>query len=329
LQNQQEPERVQVVVRKRRTRRHRRRLLIQRISLVLLVLAIGVGATMGVLRYLSPSLFQASKQKEPDQKSVEASRNVFLQAQQDALRSMENRPVYPYSIVRGGVKDASELKWAADHDPVVASHFAGFDYDHARVVRLVLARTVYLSYRIGNKVYWTHHRVTLKKGEPLLTDGKITARTKCGNRVEEAPQVEVSNFEPPPLKFEEPELPILGPAASTPPVPYQSSLIGRSTPPGLGPAPPLSSYNPIGGGTWVPVNPPPLPIGVCGPVKKKTTTSGAKAAVSGVIGKLTKKKNPNPCATSGGEVPEPGTWLLMICGLTAVFWMSRRRLAGN
>ena len=93
---------------------------------------------------------------------------------------------------------------------MVASHYAGFDYDRARVVRLVLARTAYVSYRIGNRVYWTRHRVTLKKGETVITDGKITARSRCGNRVEETPQQATSSSEPPVAKFDEPMLPAIG-----------------------------------------------------------------------------------------------------------------------
>ena len=65
----------------------------------------------------------------------------------DNILSQERqpRPVYPYSVVPGGVEDAKELKWVAEHDPVVAAHYAGFDYNHAQVVRLTLARTVYMS----------------------------------------------------------------------------------------------------------------------------------------------------------------------------------------
>ncbi len=107
------------------------------------------------LRYLSPSLFPASSGAGPSRQSAEASRDLFLAAQQAALHSLEDRKVYPYSVVPGGVRDAHELKWAAEHDPVVAEHYAGFDYDHARVVRLVLARTAYVSYRICKNIYWT------------------------------------------------------------------------------------------------------------------------------------------------------------------------------
>jgi hypothetical protein len=94
---------------------------------------LAIGLASFALQYLSPSVFRASKSVEPDRPSVEASPNIALPTQQESLRQMENRPVYPYSVVPGGVRDVAELKWAAKHDPVVAAHYAGFDYDHARV----------------------------------------------------------------------------------------------------------------------------------------------------------------------------------------------------
>ncbi len=253
----------------------------------------------------------------PERQAVEASRNILLLTQQESLRQIESRPVYPYSVVPGGVRDARELKWVAQHDPVVASHYAGFDYDHAHVVRLVLARTAYLSYRIGNRVYWTRHRVALKKGETVITDGKITARSRCANRVEEAPQQATSSAEPPAAKFDEPVLPATGTALLNPPVPFESALLNRPGSPGLGPALPLSMVDPFGSGTWVPITPPPLP-GVCGVGKNKTGTGGTVIQGKG-----------NPCASggAGGEVPEPGTWLLVASGLAAMYWKTRQRLS--
>jgi hypothetical protein len=219
-------------------------------------------------------------------------------------------------VVRGGVEDARELKWVAEHDPVVAAHYAGFDYERARVVRLALAQTVYLSYRIGNKVYWTRHRVALHKGEKLITDGKITARSRCGNRVEATPQQATSSSEPPAAKFEQPIGGGDGTAIQGPPVPFQSALMDRPGMPGIGPQPPLSFYNPFSGESWAPIAPPPLPVpGVCAPGKKGTGESGG-------TGK--KKVNCGPPES----VPEPGTWLLFATGLGGIyFWWSRRRLA--
>jgi len=322
LSSDEPVENVPIVRRRRRTRRHRRNRLIRRTLLVATLGCTVFGLAFVALHYVSPSLFRTSKAIQVDQWTADSTLHDFVQAQQESLRLMEKRPVYPYSIIPGGVKDAQELKWVAEHDPVVRAHYAGFDYDHGRVVRLVLAQTVYVSYRIGNKVYWTRHRVTLKKGETVLTDGKITARAKCGNRVEEMPQQATSSSEPPAEKFEEPVQPAAGTASKTPPVPFQSALLNRPPVPGLGPAPPLSVYDPFGPGYWVPISPPPLP-GVCGPGKKKNGSGGGSGSGTG------KKGKGNPCGNGGGpggQVPEPGTWLLVASGMMLTYWVSRRRL---
>lgn len=302
------------VVRRRSSRRHRRNRALRRALLLAAIFAAAFGSASLILQHLSPSLFRTAKSAEPSRQAVEQSRQDVLQVQQEVLRQMEDRRVYPYSVVAGGVRTASELKWMADHDPVVRSHYAGFDYDHARVVRLVLARTAYVSYRIGNKIYWTRHRVTLKKGETVITDGKITARTRCANRVEEMPQQATSQSEPPAQKFEEPVQPAT--AMHGPPVPLLSALNNRPGVPGLGPAPPLGLYDPFTPGTLIPIMPPPLP-GVCSGKKKNSGGGGQKAKFG-------------PCGGSGGggtEVPEPGTWLLMASGLVFIYWTARHRFA--
>ena len=322
LLNQPEAGSVHRVVRRRRTSRHRRNRKLRRVLATVFCagLAIGFAFVAPQLPFFSPT----TKSAGPNPQAVQASRNMLLLTEQESLRQMEQRPVYPYSIVPGGVRDARELKWAAEHDPVVRSHYAGFDYDHARLVRLVLARTVYVSYRIGSKVYWTRHRVTLKKGETVITDGKITARSRCGNRVEEVPQQATSTSEPPAAKFDEPVQPGTGTALASPPVPFQSALLNRPALPGLGPAPPLGLYDPLGSGRWVPIAPPPLPS-VCGVGKKKPSSSGAEPVAS-----TGKKRKGDPCGNGGGggaEVPEPGTWVLFISGLAAIYWKGRQRFA--
>lgn len=313
-------------MRRRRTRRHREHRRVRQILLLSLAAVLTLCFASVALRYLSPSLFHVSRDT-PSRQSAEASRDRFLAVQQEALRSLENRPVYPYSVVPGGVRDAHELKLAAERDPVVAAHYAGFDYDHAHVVRLVLARTAYVSYRIGKKIYWTRRRITLKKGETVITDGKITARTRCANRVEELPQQATAMSEPPVIKFEQPMQPFPGTAMSTPPVPFQSSLLTPPPGPGLGPAPPLSLYNPLGGGNgWVPISPPPLPS-VCGIGPKKPVHGGAAEAMAVSADATKKKKKINSCGNGGGmgEVPEPSTWLLVASGLAFCCWTARHK----
>jgi hypothetical protein len=55
---------------------------------------------------------------------------------------------------------------------------------------------MYVSYRIGNDVFWTKHRLTLPKGETMLTDGRAMARTRCGNRVSALPSKPNALVEP-------------------------------------------------------------------------------------------------------------------------------------
>jgi PEP-CTERM motif len=318
-----DPGNVQIAVRRGRTRRHRRHRFVRR-TLALAVFAVFVATFSAIaLRHLDPSLFgrgqSASRSIGYSDLSLN-SRGALNRILSDARPS---RPVYPYSIVAGGVEDAKELKWVAEHDPIVGAHYAGFDYAHAQVVRLTLARTAYLSYRIGNHIYWTRRRITLHKGEKLITDGRMTARTRCANRVEGTPQQQaVSPAEPSAQKFDEPIRPGEGIAMQSPEVPFDSAFLGRPQLPGMETVRPLSLYDPFVGGNFVPLSPPPLPSALCSPLK----TKGTAGTVSGAAGK---KKTPVSCEVSGRPetVPEPGTWVLFASGLAAIYWQARRKFS--
>jgi hypothetical protein len=319
---------IQMVMRRRRTRRHRRNRIIRRF-LAAGVIAVCAASVSGLaLRYFSPSLFHAAQATRPVFEQAKPNRNREITLNQALSRAQPPRPVYPYSVVAGGVEDAKELKWVAEHDPVVAAHYAGFDYERAQVVRLTLARTVFVSYRIGNRIYWTRRRITLHKGEKLITDGRMTARSRCANRVEEAPQQQAAApVEPPVEKFEEPLPAGNGTAMQAPPAAFESALLHRPEVAGLGPAGPLSLYDPFLGGNFVGIAPPPLPIGFCGPVKKKGT--GVEAEAEAEADSTGKKKKVSPCGVGGstGTVPEPGTWVLFVSGLAAISWQVRRKLS--
>jgi hypothetical protein len=93
------------------------------------------------------------------------------------------RPNYPYSVIPGGAYTPDELRRSIDRDKVVRAHYADFDLNLTTTVTLSEDRFQFVSYRINNRVYWTHKKLRIPKGEVLLTDGRHYARTRCGNRL--------------------------------------------------------------------------------------------------------------------------------------------------
>jgi hypothetical protein len=107
-----------------------------------------------------------------------------------------SRPLYPYSVIPGGVESAQELRNALEHDPIAAAHYAGFDVSQTHVIRLAANEEMYASYRLNNRIYWTRKRLKLLKGETVITDGKNMARTRCGNRLSSEAETPIAAKEP-------------------------------------------------------------------------------------------------------------------------------------
>ena len=213
-------------------------------------------------------------------------------AASDTNRWSSYRPVYPYSIIPGGIRNVEELKNAIAQDPLVKAHYQGFDLAKARIVRLTENKAVHVSYRRGSGIYWTKKRITLFKGETLITDGENAFRTRCGNRISDPPVAPSSPDEPPPPVFDEPVVsaaPLFPPYDSPPPTPGGSVPIVPIIPPippgGSVPIVPIIPIFPGGG--------PPPPVG---------------------------DNPPNPIS-----VPEPGTFYLLIVSLPVVWLALKKR----
>jgi hypothetical protein len=103
-------------------------------------------------------------------------------------KTRKTRRVYPYSIVPGGLADRRELARAVVVDKVVAEHYAAFETARATVKTVDKPRAVYVSYRKGDKVFWTAKKLQLAEGETLLSDGQNEIRTRCGNRISDVPR---------------------------------------------------------------------------------------------------------------------------------------------
>jgi len=240
------------------------------------------------------------------------SQNLALLAAQSVSPplALPHRVVYPYSVIPGGVQSPDDLRLVSEHDRIVGGHYAGFDFRNARIMELDQPKLVYLSYRMGDKVFWTAKRISLHKGEKLITDGRTTARTRCGNQISESAQPAVSPAEPPAAKFEEP----FDGTAGQVPFPGESSLasgrelsgLGSARPPGLQ----SSGSAPFPGGGLPPVFPPPIPSKGCPP-----------GEIPGGPNKPCHHKPPPP------PVPEPATILLLSSGLAGIYWRCRKAAA--
>ena len=310
-----------VYVRRRRpTRRHRRNRSLRRA----LVAAALVGVALGLAASFLPEdlgSFVASyfPSKNPRVEVADVRRELAAgPASLDAIPDPPGaRQVYPYSLVPGGVRDAQELAAVFNRDPVVASHYRDFNFRRARLVRLPADKTVYVSYRIGGKIYWTTKLVHLRAGELLLTDGSMTLRTRCGNQISENPRVEVSPDEPKVATLEKPiQLPEEEPAHGPLPVDFDSALRRPSFPSFYAPPAAPSLVGAAGGiGPFFPAD-------ICSPGKKKGHSTPPDRNP-----KHTKKGG--PCGGGGGSdpgtVPEPGTFLLLSSGLSGLYFRYRAR----
>ncbi|HEX4230345.1 MAG TPA: hypothetical protein VHZ07_16840 [Bryobacteraceae bacterium] len=108
------------------------------------------------------------------------------------------RPVYPYSVIPGGVYSAKELERARSTNRLLHEHYADFNLAETHLVTTAEARYAYVSYRQGGKLLWTTHKLLIPKGETLLTDGVNFCRTRCGNRLSETPHRETLGGNEPP-----------------------------------------------------------------------------------------------------------------------------------
>ncbi len=160
------------------------------------------------------------------------------------------RPVYPYSVIPGGVATRDELNEHVAVDQVVAKHYSGFNLSRAHIIHAPKDKLVHVAYRMDNRIFWTKKKLRIRKGEALVTDGTHYARARCGNRITESPRPPTSPLEPTVAELDPPLLPPETPVIPTPWSPY---VLEPTVP--LGAPPPL---------TGEPYFPPifPVPFGV-------------------------------------------------------------------
>ncbi|MGH9395312.1 MAG: hypothetical protein ACRD18_00460 [Terriglobia bacterium] len=228
--------------------------------------------------------------------------------------------IFPYSIVAGGVHNKQQFDEAMRTDPVAAAHYSNFNAAKFHLVKLQHAEEAYVSFRVGDNVYWTSHKVTLRKGETLISDGGRLGRTRCGNRVSETPRLPIYNHEPSAKELDtaaQPKVETAAFTAESPIVPGPIALpITALIPnhpllPGPGPRRLASTsphiYTPFAGTPLYPSPPDGCPKGA--------TNSNGKCGT------------PNTPDTPNSPAPENNAWILFLTGggLLAAYGLIRRR----
>jgi hypothetical protein len=204
--------------------------------------------------------------------------------------SRTGRPAYLYSVIPGGIASAEELRQAMEHDPVVAQQFAGFDFQKAHLVQVSGSESMHVAYRMGQKVYWTRKKLPLHPGETLISDGKIVARTRCGNRIAMAPLGQPAIAEPSESDLNQPL--------------FSNDMVTHEVDP-----------QPETYAAAIPIDPP-AAANALQPSKRKRMIPFFILPFFGLPG----GSSHTPLAVT----PEPGTLLLFSSGLAGVFWKTRK-----
>ncbi len=144
-----------------------------------------------------------------------------------AVSQREARPVYRHSVIPGGAYSVPELRRALEVDDVAARHYQVFRRADLRVDASPFTKPVYVSYRVGSRIFWTSRPIALQPGETVLTDGTNYARARCGNRIETTPQRPVQPAGPKPEELEITD----APPVNLPAVPRASLLAVDLVPP--------------------------------------------------------------------------------------------------
>lgn len=79
------------------------------------------------------------------------------------------------------IHSVEDFRRTVEADAVLAGHYAGFDFDNARIEKLDKPAMVYVAYRKKDNISYTTRMIKLPAGDMYITDGKRKVRMYCCN----------------------------------------------------------------------------------------------------------------------------------------------------
>ncbi len=139
-------------------------------------------------------------------------RSVVQKSQEPVDASSEIDGKYYGLCKKNNIHSVEDFRTTVRNDPVLAAHFAGFNWDNARLGKQDKPVWTYVSYRKGEVVRRTTRAVRLPKGDGYVTDGTHMVRTYCCNDYVAAPaprgtgpEDPVERVDAPPRRLNKPE----------------------------------------------------------------------------------------------------------------------------
>ena len=149
--------------------------------------AVSVGSAVIAVAVLSivaaPRIYRRMHQPFVKTEAVESPFRITGTSAPPPANQSRFRPVYGHSLVAGGIRSIAELVSLVDSDPQLARHYHGFDLSKARFIALDHDVVAYVSYRLGQGIYWKATPSIILQGEQVITDGENFIRARCGNRI--------------------------------------------------------------------------------------------------------------------------------------------------
>jgi hypothetical protein len=97
------------------------------------------------------------------------------------------------------------------NDPQLMVHYRNFDWNRAQIFENQADSFSSVLYKKNGGIYWTRKQLRIRKGEKILTDGKVLIRTYCCNQLALVPVGPFlpPDLEPPPEEIQPPEAPAI------------------------------------------------------------------------------------------------------------------------